>query len=298
MGSKIICRCGKYASICTYVRSNLSKNNVVGLILYSDSDQIDKYVNNYNKKSYYWIQNRFYQHIRLCKGSDRAVGLLALSFKDIFAKLTSKEINDPKLYNKNADEIKSRLVKIARDKFPYIFKISKEIRHIYGNKRESKLYSEISWTLVGRKVFGKRYNCGLLPFLYNLFQENLKRKVLIQIDIPDGSINYNGKNEYRYWDIRFHISSCGKIENDESFLDALLRETSEEIDLDLQSNLKNINFKCKYEGIHIFYGNICNFISTNYFELEENNWKGCYDCVSRYFKHKYKINQLHLTNNN
>jgi len=287
MGSKIICKCNNFASQCTFIRNNLIKNDVVGLIIYSDFDVIDDYVLHFNQKSYNWIQNNFYQHLRLCKGSDRAVALLSLSFKDIFAKLSFNDINNPELYNKNADEIKSRLVKKAREHVPYIFNLAKEIRNLYGNINESKLYTEISWTLVGRKVSNKRYNSGILPFLYELLQNNVNRKILIQIDIPDGSINYNGRNEYRYWDIHFHISSCGKVEKDETFLDAVIRETAEEIDLIIP--IKKIIFNSQIDGIQLFNCNLNIFIMNNTFIFEEYNWNDCYKCVSRYFKHKYKI---------
>jgi hypothetical protein len=294
MNSKIICKCNNFASECTFLRTNLVKSNVVGLIIYSDSNSIDDYVEYYNKNIYNWIQTNFYQHLRLCKGSDRAVALLSLSFKDIFAKLKLSDINNPELYNKNADEIKSRLVKIAREKVPYIFKLAKDIRNLYGNINESKLYTEISWTLVGRKIINKRYNSGILPYLYELLQNNLNRKILIQIDIPDGSINYNGRNEYRYWDIYFHISSCGKVEKNETYLDAILRETIEEIDLNIKS--KDIIYNSFLDGIQLFCCNLNEFNINNMFINDEYNWNGCYKCVYRYFKHKYRVKKYETNN--
>jgi hypothetical protein len=287
MGAKIFCKCGKSASECTYMRISERGCEIVGLLIYSDTDAICAYVNKFNERSNKWISSRFCEHIHLCCGSDMTVGLLALSYHDIFGSISKEHIRNSAMYNKNADEIKARIVNIAYQKIPFVFSLAKEVRYIYGSSSEPKIHTELSWSLVGRKQYGKRDNCGLLPLLYDLFQEHPNRKILLQVTVPDGSISNNGRL-YRYWDIKFHISSCGKVERGESHTKALIRETLEEIDLIIDPEINKL-YKSVDDGINMFYCKLDTFTCANYFAKEEAQWQNylfCKKCRTRYYSHK------------
>lgn len=292
----IMCRCGKSAPECTYMRICKKKSNIVGLLIYSDAPSptnpenlaIDEYVMAFNKRSLEWIKSHFFEHIHLCHGSDMVIALLALSFTDIFLDIEQKDIDDPDTSAPIIDKIKMRIIKIARNRIPFVFSFAKEIRYIYGSSKEAKIHMELSWLLAGNKSCGKRGSNGMLPMLYELFKNNPNSKVLIQIIVPDGSINSTSTKWYRYWDIKFHISSCGKIEEGESSIDALIRETQEEVDLDISTKTKDLS-TMSVEGICIHYCKLNKFISANYFAPTYSEWQGiscCKQCRARYHKHK------------
>lgn len=272
------------------------KSNIVGVLIYSDTPSktdptrlaIDEYADKFNRRSAEWIQSRFFEHIHLCCGSDMVIGVLALSAADIFGDITRVDIANPAQYNKNADAIKLRIIEIARERIPFVFSFAKEIRYIYGSPKEAKIHMELSWLLAGRKYYGKRESVGILPLLYSLFESAPACKVLIQIIVPDGSINCTSNRWYRYWDIKFHISSCGKIEDGESSHDALIRETAEEIDLDISHT--DASLQCiDIEGICIHYCKLNEFICADYFADKYAKWQGfiyCKQCRQRYFSHK------------
>jgi hypothetical protein len=290
--NEILCKCGELAHKCTYLHETVGSHDIVGLLIYSDTEEIDKYVDNFNKQSKQWIESRFHEHIHLCYGSDRAVALLALSYQDIFKNVNPEYINNNNYFNKNAETIKMNIIDIAHNRISYIFKLAKEVRYIYGSQNESKIHIEISWSLVGRKSFGRRESCGLLPLIYNLFQENPSRKILLQVNAPDGSVNNttheNYSKSFRYWDIKFHISSCGKVEAGEDNLSALLRETEEEIDLNLDS-ISDKLVATTDTGINMYYYNMTNFIPANNFIEQYSKWGSpgsCIKCRTRYLKHR------------
>ena len=292
----ILCKCGKPAPECTYLRMCIKKSNIVGLLIYSDAPCIDKpnqlaiddYVNKFNRRSVEWINSKFFEHIHLCHGSDMVIALLALSFQDLFYDIQRGDIEDPAQFNATADKIKLRIIEIARERIPFVFTFAKEIRYIYGSSKESKIHMELSWLLAGRKSYGKRASTGLLPMLYDLFVHNPNSKILLQIIVPDGSINSTTNKWYRYWDIKFHISSCGKIEDGETPYDALIRETQEEVDLDISAKINELSTTC-VEGMCVHYCKLDRFISANYFESIYSEWQGfsyCKKCNARYYKHK------------
>jgi hypothetical protein len=264
------------------------KSDIVGLLLYGGSTILDTYAANYNKRSREWIDSGFFQHIHLCCGSDMVIAVLALSAHDIFGNLSSTEVNDATQFNRNADQIKLRITEIARNRVPFVFSFAKETRYIYGSAKESKIHMELSWLLVGRKSYGKRHTSGILPILYDLFTHNPTSKTLLQIIVPDGSINYTTNKLLRYWDIKFHISSCGKVEPGESNLTAIIRETQEEIDLDISHKTDHLT-ETEVDGINLYFCKVENLQLSNYFEKEYAEWQSyiyCKSCRDRYFAHK------------
>ena len=287
-GRYITCKCGKPAHSCTYMRICNKKSDIVGLLLYGSSAALDTYAENYNKRSCEWINSGFFQHIHLCCGSDMVIAVLALSASDIFGDMSNIEINDPARFNRNADQIKLRIIEIARNRVPFVFSFAKETRYIYGSANESKIHMELSWLLVGRKSYGKRHTCGVLPLLYDLFVRNPTCKILLQIIVPDGSINYTTNKLLRYWDIKFHISSCGKVEPDESRLDAIVRETQEEIDLDISCTTDSL-IEIEVDGINLYFCKVDHLEMSNYYEKEYAEWQSyiyCKSCRDRYYAHK------------
>lgn len=276
----LYCKCGQKASLCTYNKIQKKSNGSVGLLLYSKNNQLQKYADQYNSRIEKWLNNGFYEHMHLCNGTDIMIGLIYVNYEQFFGNLDPNKINNPIYYNNNAQYIQDRLTKIIEQKLPYIFEIAKYNRKIYGSKYESKVHMELSWTLVGRKCFEKRQECGALQAIYNIFKENPECNLLLQIAAPNGVVINNYK---RYWDIKIHISSCGKIEDNESKENAIIRETAEEIDLDV-SKIKwdsPLNY-----GVHLFIQEMDEFNFKNYYLAEEKKWNGyCYNCEIRKSTH-------------
>lgn len=293
----LICNCNKTAYLCTYHRKNKgTARGVIGLLAYgkitnaddinnaddikesdSTTNSINSYVNKFNDRSLKWINNGLYEHLHLCKGSDMATALLAVNKHDLFGNLKKEDIVCSKNHSKNTKYITDRITEIAQNRIPFIFDAAKLARSKYGNSSEIDIYTRVSWALAGLPNSGKTTECGILLDLLRIFEENPDTAVILQVAIPDGSVN----NNKRYWDIEFNVSCYGKIEQGESKLTAVYRETAEEIDLNIYE------YKDIISGTwEVYFVNMLSFKFYNYFHKEEKKWTGIKSCETCFYRNQ------------
>lgn len=282
----IYCKCGKLASKCTNLIKNIKhKNYTVGILFWGQPNVIDEFEQKFNERSKMWISSGFYEHLHSCCASDIAGAVISVDMVTMFDTLTLDQINNPNRYVQNVREISARLTHLAYQKVPFVFNEANRVRFAYGNSTESMVYTETSWSLTGYVDHRGYFDNGFLSQIYDIFIKNKDVKILLQIVIPDGIVfQRNGGSFIRYWDIKFQHSAYGKIDDNESRVDALVREIREELDLDILGIILPRPIIRKRECMYLKC--IDELKLGNNFTRHIDQWKqGCSKCKLRQSEH-------------